>query len=110
MIVSVVCISVISVAKKARINGEYPSKSTEMSENTSEESNIQSTSQPEENTTDNTQAAETVQQTEETEKNTENSKVDNEIEEMLPADFTLPAEGYVSKAYDADMPVYSLTM
>ena len=54
MIVSVVCISVISVAKKARINGEYPSKSTEMSENTSEESNIQSTSQPEENTTDNT--------------------------------------------------------
>ena len=66
MIVSVVCISVISVAKKARINGEYPSKSTEMSENTSEESNIQSTSQPEENTTDNTQAAETVQQTEET--------------------------------------------
>ena len=110
MIVSVVCISVISVAKKARINGEYPSKSTEMSENTSEESNIQSTSQPEENTTDNNQAAETVQQTEETEKNTENSKVDNEIEEILPADFTLPAEGYVSKAYDADMPVYSLTM
>lgn len=113
MIVSVVCISVISVARRARLNGEYPSKPTEMKENTSDETNTPPETQPkqtEEDTTVNTEPTEKVQETEATEKNTESSEVDKEVEDLLPAEFTVPAEGYVSKAYDADMPVYSLTM
>ncbi len=110
MIVSAVCISVISVAKKAKENAEMSErpKESESSEEVTlpevppsrpipEESESESESEPD---TDADVEAEPD----------DGYQTDADAEEILPDSFTVPAHGYISKSYDADMPVFSVTM
>ncbi len=95
MIVTVVCVTVVSVAQKAR--NVLPEEST-----------------PTEQPTEAPPAApsvlptEPVEQEEPTEPPTE--PVDAPAADPLPDKFVVPSMGYISKAYEADLPVWSVTM
>ena len=99
MIVAVVCIAVVSVAKRAK--DSLPTDDPQQTEQP----------RPSEPQTENTQAPSepTAPPTEPaTEAPTE--PVDHEVTDVMPDKFVVPSNGYVSKAFDNEMPVYSQTM
>lgn len=106
MIVTVVCITVISVAKKAK-----ESLPTEESGQTDVTPSRTEGTDPAGHSTEPT-AAPTVTEPATSAPTTEpaTEKVNAEPADPLPDKYTLPCEGYVSKGYEADLPVWSNTM
>ncbi len=103
MIVTIVCVTVLSVAKKAK---EVLPKDTEASDTPTQAPSDSSTDAP--------------APTEPTEKDTEGSSenapnegeqsVDVLVTDAVPENFTLPCLGYISKGYENELPVWSATM
>lgn len=108
MIVSAVCISVISVAKKAKENAEMPErpKESEQVEEPSLPEPRPTLPAPEESESEN----ESEPATDADVQPDDGTQADADVKETLPTSFTVPAHGYISKSYDADMPVFSITM
>lgn len=108
MIVSAVCISVISVAKKAKENAEMPErpKESEQAEEPSLPEPRPTLPAPEESESEN----ESEPATDADVQPDDGTQADADVKETLPTSFTVPAHGYISKSYDADMPVFSITM
>ena len=103
MIVAVVCIAVVSVAKRAK--DSLPSEENTQTEDKNQQSGKQTNNTP-------PQTEPTKPTEPQTEPSTEapTEPVDNQITDPIPDKFVVPALGYVSKSYDNEMPVYSLTM
>lgn len=111
MIVSAVCISVISVAKKARENAEITERKKE-----SEKQEEMTLPESDPSVPDITDEKESESESEKDTDADADADTDDgyqagaDVDEILPTNFTVPAHGYISKSYDADMPVFSITM
>ena len=114
MIVAVVCIAVVSVAKKAKDNLPSEEESQSNTDASHEEQRTEPTPPPETEPTGDVSPTPADNNSSDTTDNTpstpSNEPVDGKVDETLPDKFVVPANGYVSKAYDNEMPVYSLTM
>ena len=108
MIVTVVSVTVLSVAKKAKetLPTPAPTESTEAETDTNGE---EPTSKPTEPTDAPTEPKPTEPQSSSSSTGSD-EPADAPAPDPLPDSFTLPVNGYISKGYEPDLPVWSTTM
>lgn len=111
MIVSVVCIAVVSVAKRAKNN--LPTDDSSESESISEPAAVPSVPDTEAPSAPSEPAVQKNTDPiaeDNAPSNTEDEPAAANPDDQLPDRYLIPASGYVSKAYENDLPVYSVTM
>lgn len=116
MIVTIVTVTVVSVAKKAKeiLPPTNDSSQTVTDRDEATEPATRPTAPTEQTeptgvtkpTTAPTEDKSTVTHPE----SDDSQQVDEPVEEKMPESFSVPANGYVSKGYEDDLPVWSITM
>lgn len=111
MIVTVVCVAVVSVAKKAKDSLPTEPATTVQPPQTQPTKPSDAPSAPAtEPTEPPTKPVETTPEPVIAPNEPEDQPVDNTPDDSLPEKFVVPAMGYVCKAYEGDLPVWSVTM
>lgn len=101
MIVTVMCVTVLSVAKKAKKVLPAPTEGTTEATEDKETKPATESTEPTPSTTEPTAVKPTEKPDE---------PADAPVADPMPDSFSVPTNGYVSKGYEAELPVWSVTM